>query len=113
LSVFEYTGAIATVDIAAMEPRPMARRFEVYGTEGSAIMEPFEPADTIRLTLSEAKDGFEAGENIIKIEDRARYVDTFAEFVRNIKGESEPLRTLDHELLVQETLMRATGGLAG
>lgn len=113
LSVFEYTGAIATVDIAALEPRPMARRFEVYGTEGSAIMEPFEPADTIRLTLAKAKDGFQEGENIIKVEDRPRYVDTFAEFVRNLKGESEPLRTLDHELLVQETLMRATGGLAG
>ncbi|MEK9675617.1 MAG: Gfo/Idh/MocA family oxidoreductase [Chloroflexota bacterium] len=113
LSVFEYTGAIATVDIAALEPRPMARRFEVYATEGSAIMEPFEPADTIRLTLAKAKDGFQEGENIIKVEDRPRYVDTFAEFVRNIKGESEPLRTLDHELLVQETLMRATGGLAG
>ncbi len=113
LGVFEYDGAIATVDIAAMEPRPMARRFEVYGTKGSAIMEPFEPADTIRLVLEEDQGEYKKGVNIVKIEDRARYVDTFAEFVRNIKGESEPLRTLDHELLVQETLMRVTGGLGG
>jgi predicted dehydrogenase len=113
LGVFEYDGAIATVDIAAMEPRPMARRFEVYGTIGSAIMEPFEPADTIRLTLEQDQGEYKKGVNIIKIEDRERYVDTFAEFVRNIKGESEPLRTLDHELLVQETLMRVTGGLGG
>ena len=113
LGVFEYDGAIATVDIAAMEPRPMARRFEVYGTKGSAIMEPFEPADTIRLVLEEDQGEYKKGVNIIKIEDRARYVDTFAEFVRNIKGESEPLRTLDHELLVQETLMRVTGSLGG
>lgn len=113
LGVFEYTNAIATVDIAAIESRPMARRFEVYGTKGSAIMEPFEPADTIQLTLEEDQGEFNKGINIVKIEDRARYVDTFAELVRNIKGESEPLRTLDHELLVQETLMRVTGGLAG
>jgi len=113
LGVLEYGNAIATVDIAAMEARPMARRFEVYGTNGTAIMEPFEPADTIQLTLEEAQDGYEKGINIVKIEDRPRYVDTFAELVRNIKGESEPLRTLDHELLVQETLMRVTGGLAG
>ncbi len=113
LGVFEYSNAIATVDITALEPRPMARRFEVYGTKGSAIMEPFEPADTIRLTLDQDQGEYKKGVNIIKIEDRARYVDTFAELVRNIKGESEPLRTLDHELLVQETLMRVTGGLAG
>ncbi|GIT58896.1 MAG: hypothetical protein Ct9H300mP19_08440 [Dehalococcoidia bacterium] len=49
----------------------------------------------------------------MKIEARARYVDTFAELVRNIRGESEPLRSLDHELLVQETLMRVTGSLGG
>ncbi len=113
LGVFEYDGAIATVDIAAMEPRPMARRFEVYGTKGSVIMEPFEPADTIRLTLVDDQGEYKQGVNIVKIEDRPRYVDTFAELVRNIRGESEPLRSLDHELLVQETLMRVTGGLAG
>jgi predicted dehydrogenase len=31
LGVFEYEKAMAWVEIAAMEPRPMARRFEVYG----------------------------------------------------------------------------------
>lgn len=113
LGVFEYDSAIATVDIAAMEPRPMARRFEVYGTKGSAIMEPFEPADTIRLVLEEDQGEYKAGVNIVKIEDRPRYVDTFAELVRNVRGESEQLRTLDHELLVHETLMRVTGGLGG
>jgi predicted dehydrogenase len=85
----------------------------VYGTKGTAIMEPFEPAETIKLTLEEDRGEYKKGINVVQIEDRARYVDTFAELVRNIKGESEPLRTLDHELLVQETLMRVTGGLAG
>ncbi|MDP6666249.1 MAG: Gfo/Idh/MocA family oxidoreductase [Dehalococcoidia bacterium] len=113
LGVFEYDRAIATVDIAAMETRPMARRFEVYGTLGSAIMEPFEPAEMVRLCLEKDRGEYKKGVNIVKIEDRARYVDTFAELVRNIRGESEPLRTLDHELLVQETLMRVTGGLGG
>ena len=51
LGVFEYDAAMAYVDIAAMEAAPMARRFEVYGDAGSAIMEPFEPAETIRLCL--------------------------------------------------------------
>ena len=113
LAVLEYPNALATVDIAAMEPRPMARRFEVYGTEGSAIMEPFEPAETLRLCLTDSKDGYEEGENTIQLEDRSRYVDTFAAFVATINGEAAPLRTPDHELLVQETLMRCTGSLPG
>ena len=91
----------------------MARRFEVYGTEGSAIMEPMEPADKLRLCLERPKYGYPAGVTEIKLEARPRYVASFASFVRNIKGETEPERSLDHELLVQETLIRATGGLAG
>ena len=113
LAVLEYPNAIATVDIAAMEPRPMARRFEVYGTAGSAIMEPFEPADTLRLCLSEANADYTDGEDIIRLEDRPRYVDTFAAFVATIQSGAPPLRTLDHELLVQETLLRCTGSLPG
>jgi predicted dehydrogenase len=113
LAVLEYAGALATVDIAAMETRPMARRFEVYGTEGSAIMEPFEPADKIRLCLDKAKDGYPAGVTWVDVEDRPRYVESFARFVKNLKGEAKPDRSQEHELLVQETLMRCTGGLAG
>lgn len=113
LAVLEYPRALATVDIAAMEPRPMARRFEVYGTEGSAIMEPMEPATTLRLCLTEAKGGYPEGVSEIALEARPRYVASFASFVRNIQGETEPERSLDHELLVQETLMRATGSMVG
>lgn len=113
LAVLEYPNALVTLDIAAMEPRPMARRFEVYGTEGSAIMEPFEPAEQLRLCLIESKDGYGEGVTMLDLEDRRRYVDTFASFVRTIEDGAEPLRSLDHELLVQETLMRCTGGLAG
>ena len=62
LGVFEYERAMAWVDIAAMEPQPMARRFEVYGDRGSAILlEPFEPGHAIRLCLTEAADGYTQG----------------------------------------------------
>ncbi|MCY3801244.1 MAG: Gfo/Idh/MocA family oxidoreductase [Chloroflexi bacterium] len=109
LSVFEYDAALGFIDIAAMEAPPMARRFEVYGTEGSAIMEPFEPADTLRLCLREPKAGFPAGVSILKLEARPRYVKSLEAFVSDIRGEKQPDRSLDHELLVQETLLRATG----
>ena len=113
LAVFEYDQAMAYLDIAAVQPAPAARRFEVYGTQGSAIMEPFEPADTLRLCLKEPAKGYSAGVTILKLEHRPRYVDGLAAFIKDLRGEKRPDRSLDHELLVQETLLRATGALNG
>jgi len=113
LGVFEFENAIAFVDIAAMETRPMARRFEVYGTRGSAIIvDPFEPATAIRLCLDEARDGYQAGEQIVSVEMQARqdlYELELAAFLKTITGQQPPDRSYAHELLVQETLLRAAG----
>ena len=109
LSILEYPKAYALIESASMEATPaMARRFEVYGNKGSAIMEPFEPAETIRLCLSEKSGKFSKGVHIIKIKDLPRHVASLESFVKNIRRESIPDRTLDHELLVQETLLRCT-----
>ena len=112
LAVLTYPRALACVDIAAMEPPPMARRFEVYGSRGSAIMEPFEPAGPIRLCLVEAVGERPVGEQRIPVRSsnppgtvRARA----AAFVAVLRVSSPSDRSLDHELLVQETLLRATG----
>ena len=113
LGVFEYHGAMAIVDIAAMEPAPTARRFEVYGTIGSAILEPMEPADTLRLALNEPRGGYPSGVSIIDLEARPRYVASLQAFVKDIRGEKQPDRSLDHELLVQETILRATSHIPG
>lgn len=115
LGVLEYERAIAFVDIAAMEARPMARRFEVYGTRGTALMEPFEPRPQVRLCLEEAAAGFDAGLQTIPIDEQPRqrlYARELAAFVATLRGEKHPDRSLDHELLVQETLLRATGGIS-
>ncbi len=116
LGVFEYENAMALIDIAAMEPKPNARRFEVYGTEGSAIiLEPFEPATRIRLALTEDREGFSAGETIVPVEPQTRYALYVLELealLAAIRGERERDRPYDHELLVQETLLRAIGEIA-
>ena len=98
LGVFEYDGAMA---------------FEVYGSTGSAIMEPLEPANTLRLALSEPRGGYPAGVSIVRLEARPRYVASLQAFLEDIRGEKRPDRSLDHELLVQETLLRATGHIPG
>jgi len=115
LGVFEFARALAFVDIAALEPRPMARRFEVYGSKGSAIIvEPFEPAHHLRLCLEEAAGGYDKGVTMLEVPHQTRqemYELELAAFVRVLKGEQPPDRTAEHEMLVQETLLRATGGI--
>ena len=115
LGVFEFERALAVVDIAAMEPRPLARRFEVYGTRGSAITEPFDPGRIVRLALEEAAGGYAEGEQIIElplVNRQQMYDRELVAFIATLRGEQPPDRPPAHELLVQETLLRATGGIA-
>ena len=115
LVVLEYDDSLAFVDIAAMESRPLARRFEAYGTGGSAIiLEPFEPGAQVRLCLEEAGGGYDKGEQFIPLRGESRqqlYELELECFLASIQGQQRPLRPLEHELLVQETLLRATGVL--
>jgi predicted dehydrogenase len=116
LTVFETDSAIAFLDISSFETRPTARRFEVYGTRGSAIiLEPFEPGNRIRLCLDEARDGYIAGEQIVEVESRSRqalYEIALQAFLATIAGAQKRDRPHTHELDVQETLLRATGDIA-
>ena len=116
LTVFETDSAIAFLDISSFETRPAARRFEVYGTKGSAIiLEPFEPGDRIRLCIDEARDGYLAGEQIVEVEGRSRqalYEIALQAFLATMSGAQKRDRPHTHELNVQETLLRATGDIA-
>jgi predicted dehydrogenase len=115
LAVFEFDRAIAFLDIAAQEPRPMARRYEVYGTKGSAIIiDRFDPAGGLRLCLEQAGGGYPKGVTFVEVPDQDRqdmYDLEFEHFVKVIKGERGPDRPLEHDITVQETLLRATGGI--
>ena len=111
LGVFEFERAMASIDIAAMETSPLARRFEVYGTYGSAITEPFDPGETVRLTLLESFGSYGPGEQVLKLPTVTRqqmYERELVAFLAVLRGERRPDRTPEHELLVQETLLRAT-----
>jgi predicted dehydrogenase len=115
LVVCGYPRALAFVDIAAMEVMPVARRFEVYGDRGSAIMEtiwPLEPAGALRLCLAEAHSGYQRGEQFVPLQEQSRqrlYELELEAFLAAILGERPPERPSSHDLIVQETLLRATG----
>ncbi len=109
VAVFEYPRALAILESTALEiDSGKARRLEVYGTRGSAILEPLEPP-SLRLCLDSDRDGYVKGWQTVPVEPRPRYVDSLRAFVADIRGEKSPDRSLEHELIVQETVLRAAG----
>jgi predicted dehydrogenase len=108
VAVLEFQHAIAILDIAAMEPRPAARRFEVYGTIGSAILEPFDPVRTLRLCEGDSARIVD----LDPVERQTLYDLELEAFLEVIQGVRPADRPPEHELLVQETLLRTTGRLA-
>ncbi|HET6317106.1 MAG TPA: Gfo/Idh/MocA family oxidoreductase [Chloroflexota bacterium] len=93
VAVLDFPEALAIVDIAAMEKRPTLRRFEVYGTRGTAVVEPFDPGP----------GGFSR---------QMMYERELEAFVGVVRDGKAPDRAPAHELLVQETLLRATGTIS-
>ena len=47
-------------------------------------------------------------EDVRFLTGKARYVDDVIAFVADIRGEKQPDRTLEHERVVQETILRAS-----
>ena len=112
-SIFEYPGAMAIIESTGLEVSSGAsRRLEVYGTRGSAILEPLEPP-ALRLCLDEERDGYAEGWQTVPVENRPRYVESLRAFIADIRGEKSPDRSLDHEFTVQETVLRAASMIHG
>lgn len=104
---FGYESAAAIVETAAMETDPFpVRRFEVYGTEGSCIVEPLEPP-ALKVSFKMPKEGHPEGWHSVRLPEYKRYVDDFEELAACVR-ERRPLPyTTEHDLAVQEALMAA------
>jgi predicted dehydrogenase len=110
LAVFEYDKALAVVFSAAiMGGSGPHRSFEVIGTDGTFLIQPMEPVPTLRVFLRTARGPYKAGWQDLQLEPQPRYIGDFRELAGAILG-GRPLKySYDHELLLQETLLRASG----
>ena len=109
LAVFEYPHALVTVQCAAMEPDAFAtRQFKVAGANGTIVLNPLEPP-AARLALSKPAGGYEKGSHAVQFDDVERHVRDFADFAACIRGERTFAYTKEHDLLVQKTVLQASG----
>lgn len=119
LAVLEYPRATATVRASIAEVDGMRhRRLIVCGTKGTVEVCPLEhPWDRygrdplhVRLTLLEDNPDYPAGTHIVDVGVmNGRYEDQLIELARVINGEIENPYPYEHELLVQETVLAASG----
>lgn len=109
VAIFEYERALAVVETSALEVQHSPRRqFEVVGTKGSVVLQPLEPP-AIRLCLQEPQGDYQAGWQTVDVPNIPRYKRDLAKLARVIRGEEPIDYTTDHDLMAQETVLRACG----
>lgn len=111
VALFGFDKAVGIVEIPALEITPDQRRIEVYGTEGALIIphtgsghlgnNPYQPLDVLKKGAT-SWERLDLPAATLQIRD-------LREFAAVVKGEKKPNYTLDHDLIVQETLMTASG----
>jgi predicted dehydrogenase len=109
LAVLTYPKALATVKASALEVEGFDRRhLVVCGTEGTFHIQPLDNPSA-RVALSAARGGFRTGYQDVHFAEFQRYVADAADMARVIRGEKASDYSYDHDLAVQETLLKACG----
>lgn len=110
LAVLEFEGALAIVGTAAkMYGSSDHRSFEVIGSDGSFMIQPLGGDTAMRVGMRAARGPYSQGWQTLRPGSQPRYIADFVEMARALKTGTPLKLSYDHELLVHETLLRASG----
>ncbi len=109
LAVLEYPNATATIRSTALEVDGFSRRhLTVCGTGGTFHIQPLDDPSA-RISLAHDCGKYQRGTHEIAFPKYVRYVDDAADMARAIRGEKPLEFGPEHDLTVQETVLRACG----
>jgi predicted dehydrogenase len=109
LAVLDYPRATATVRSSMIEVQGGARRqFVVCGNMGTVEILPLE-APVVRLMLDRPRGEYKKGIQTVKVPNLPRYAADWVDFAKAIREEKAWEFTPEHDLAVQETVLRASG----
>jgi predicted dehydrogenase len=113
VAIFEYDKALAVITQSAkMSGAGDHRSFEILGTDGSFVLNPETNPPRMRVNRPKPHGAYKECWQDINLPPQPRFVGDFKELARAIKS-GQPLKhSYDHELLLQETLLRASGELS-
>jgi predicted dehydrogenase len=113
VAVFGYPNAWASVEVPALEVAPHARRLEVFGTEGALVI-PHLGSGHLANRNIQPIEVFRRGHadwQTIELPASTLQISDLREFAAVIAGRKRPDFDMQHDLAVQETLLRASGML--
>ncbi|MHC4666619.1 MAG: Gfo/Idh/MocA family protein [Planctomycetota bacterium] len=110
LAVFEYPKATATIRSSVVEVEGSRRRqFVVCGDRGTVDIRPLE-RPRLRLALERERGQYKKGYQDVELPKMpGRYDEQLIDFARMVRGEKAPEYTAEHDLIVHEALLRASG----
>ncbi len=113
LAVLEYDGGLALVSTTArMYGSGDHRSFEVIGTDGSFMVQPLGGNSVMKVAMRTARGPYKQGWQTVELGPQPRYTADFEEMARALLSRTPLKHSYDHELLVHETLLRASGEMA-
>ena len=109
LAVFEYPKAIASVKAASVEIDGGERRhLVVCGTQGTFHIQPLD-APNVRFTLNQPRGKYGKGYQDARFGNYPRYVGDAADLAKIVRNEKAADYSYDHDLAVQEAVLKASG----
>lgn len=110
MAVFEFDRTLAVLSQTASQAGAGDHRsFEIIGSDGTFIVWPEANPPRMRVFLRKAQGAFKAGWQDVTLPPQPRFIGDFQELARALKS-GQPLRlSYDHELVLHETLLRASG----
>ena len=118
LAIIEYPHATATVRACSREVDGLShRRLKVCGTKGTIDLCPLERFDgqplLLEMTLLDGNSEYTAGTHVVNTGiKRDRYKDQLFELAQMLRGELENPYSYEHDYLVHEVSLAASGATA-
>ena len=108
VAVFEYPRALGVIMSSVLQPGATQHRaFEIFGSNGNAVVRPIEPP-ILQIDLAKAAGPYQARTQTVQLAPFRRYVGDFAELAEAVRLQRPLAVTPEEDLLVQETLLRAS-----
>jgi predicted dehydrogenase len=111
VAIFGYPNAWGIVEVPTLEVAPHARRIEVFGTEGALVI-PHLGSGHLANRNVQPIQVYRVGQadwRTVELPARTLQISDLREFAAVVTGKKRPDFTLDHDLAVQEALLRASG----
>lgn len=107
-AIFEYPRAFAVLVSSVLQPGAGRHRtLEIFGSKGNAVVRPIEPP-SLEVDLTEAAGPYQRGWQKVDLPAYERYAGDIDELASALLDGKPMQVTLDQELDIQETLLRAS-----